>query len=146
MRLWSLDPIYLDTQGLTALWREGLLAKAVLEGRTRGYQHHPQLQRFRTQPDPLAAINAYLWAVWREAIRRGYRFDGTKLESERPCAKIRVTEGQLRYEWEHLQTKLQRRSPRQWEQNAAQGGPRPHPLMEVVPGSVEPWERRASSA
>ncbi len=146
MRLWSLDPAYLDTQGLTALWREGLLAKAVLERRTRGYQHHPQLQRFRVQPDPLAAINAYLWAVWREADRRGYRFDATKLAAERLCPKIRVTEGQLRYEWEHLQAKLQRRAPKQWEQNAAQGELRPHPLMEIVPGPVEPWERRASSA
>ena len=29
MRLWSLHPRYLDRQGLTALWREGLLARAV---------------------------------------------------------------------------------------------------------------------
>lgn len=37
MRLWSLHPKYLDAQGLVALWREALLAKAVLGGRTRGY-------------------------------------------------------------------------------------------------------------
>ncbi len=29
MRLWSLHPRYLDPQGLMALWRETLLAKAV---------------------------------------------------------------------------------------------------------------------
>ncbi len=48
MRLWSLHPQYLDAQGLVALWREALLAQAVLRGKTRGYQHHPQLQRFRS--------------------------------------------------------------------------------------------------
>ncbi|MFR6354685.1 pyrimidine dimer DNA glycosylase/endonuclease V, partial [Akkermansia sp.] len=27
MRLWSLHPSYLDSAGLVALWREGLLAR-----------------------------------------------------------------------------------------------------------------------
>lgn len=62
-----------------ALWREGLLAKAVLEGKTRGYTHHPQLKRFREHPDPLAAIQAYLKVVLEEAGRRGYRFDPSKV-------------------------------------------------------------------
>lgn len=30
MRLWSLSPKYLDTKGLLAVWREGLLAQSVL--------------------------------------------------------------------------------------------------------------------
>jgi hypothetical protein len=29
-RIWSLHPKYLDARGLVALWREGLLAQAVL--------------------------------------------------------------------------------------------------------------------
>ena len=33
MRLWTLHPKYLDPQGLVALWREALLAQAVLRGR-----------------------------------------------------------------------------------------------------------------
>ena len=49
MRLWSLHPKYLDPQGLVALWREALLAQAVLRGNTRGYLNHPQLLRFRQQ-------------------------------------------------------------------------------------------------
>ena len=60
MRLWSLHPRHLDARGLVALWREGLLARAVLRGRTRGYRHHPQLDRFRARPDPVRAIDAYL--------------------------------------------------------------------------------------
>ena len=43
MRLWSLHPSYLDAVGLVALWREGLLARKVLQGQTKGYIHHPQL-------------------------------------------------------------------------------------------------------
>ncbi|WP_245703168.1 pyrimidine dimer DNA glycosylase/endonuclease V [Raineyella antarctica] len=41
MRLWSLHPSLLDRAGLGASWREGLLAQAVLAGRTRGYRNHP---------------------------------------------------------------------------------------------------------
>ena len=63
MRLWTLHPAHLDTRGLVALWREALLAKAVLADRTRGYRHHPQLQRFRAHPRPIAAINAYLAVI-----------------------------------------------------------------------------------
>jgi len=51
MRLWSLHPAYLDARGLGALWREGLLAQAVLRGKTRGYRSHPQLERWRAR-DP----------------------------------------------------------------------------------------------
>jgi hypothetical protein len=43
MRLWSLHPQYLDPAGLVAVWREGLLARAVFAGQTTGYKHHPQL-------------------------------------------------------------------------------------------------------
>ena len=60
MRLWSLHPRYLDRQGLVALWREGLLARAVLRGETRGYRHHPQLHRFQAHATPVFAIEAYL--------------------------------------------------------------------------------------
>ena len=37
MRLWSIHPKYLDCKGLVALWREALLAKKVLRGKTRKY-------------------------------------------------------------------------------------------------------------
>jgi hypothetical protein len=36
MRLWTLHPKHLDQRGLVALWREALLAQAVLAGRTIG--------------------------------------------------------------------------------------------------------------
>ncbi|MEM2345154.1 MAG: pyrimidine dimer DNA glycosylase/endonuclease V [Archaeoglobaceae archaeon] len=74
MRLWSLHPALLDPKGLVALWRETLLARKVLEGKTKGYRNHPQLQRFRNYSNPIVAINSYLYFVFLEANRRGYRF------------------------------------------------------------------------
>jgi len=60
MRLWSVHPKYLDTIGLVALWREALLARKVLENKTKGYKNHPQLYRFKQQDNPVEIINSYL--------------------------------------------------------------------------------------
>ncbi|MGJ4748825.1 pyrimidine dimer DNA glycosylase/endonuclease V, partial [Leptospira sp. SA-E8] len=107
MRLWSLHPRYLDPQGLVALWRETLLAQAVLAGKTRGYQHHPQLERFRAQAAPRSAISAYLQAVHAEAVERGYSFDRSKIGRVRTeVPLIPVTSGQVQHEWSHLLPKL----------------------------------------
>lgn len=141
MRLWTLHPRYLDPQGLVALWREGLLARAVLRGETRGYRHHPQLQRFQAHPDPRAAINAYLADVLREASSRGYSFDATKLDMVEEIPAIVATKGQLSYEWGHLMEKLARRRPDLHERWIGVRSPRAHPLFSCVKGPVEPWER-----
>ena len=141
MRLWSLHPRYLDAQGLVALWREGLLAQAVLRGRTKGYRHHPQLQRFRAHPSPRSAINAYLAAVHAEAVRRGYSFDRSKVGPVRRIARIRVTSGQVAYEWHHLMRKLARRSRKLHQKWRGIGRPAMHPVMRRVRGTVEAWER-----
>lgn len=137
MRIWSLHPALLDRQGLLACWRETLLAQAVLAGRTRGYTRHPQLERFRAQRDPLPSIGSYLEAVAEEAGRRGYRFDASRiLASAAEVERIEVTQGQLDFEWQHLQRKLAQRSP-----ELVGGTPRAHPLFAVVPGPVAEWER-----
>ena len=102
MRLWSLHPSYLDSKGLVALWREGLLAKAVLGDETKGYKNHPQLERFKSNPNPIAAINTYLWDVVGEADIRGYNFNRTKLAPKLVSAKIPVSNGQLAFEFMHL--------------------------------------------
>lgn len=142
MRLWSLHPRYLDRQGLLALWREALLARAVLGGRTKGYRHHPQLERFRMHPSPRAAICAYLGAIHAEAARRGYAFDRRKAGPQRAVAPIPVTRGQLAYEWEHLLRKLAERHPEQYRRWRALRRPACHPLMRCCAGEVEAWERR----
>lgn len=141
MRLWSLHPRYLDRQGLLALWREGLLARAVIRGETRGYTRHPQLQRFQASADPEAYLDAYLWAVHDEAVRRGYRFDGSKLGPRTEPACLAVTQGQCAYEWQHLRAKLEARSPQVWADWAEVVQPQLHPLFQAVAGDIEAWER-----
>jgi hypothetical protein len=141
MRLWSLHPKYLDPQGLVALWREALLARAVLRGETRGYKHHPQLARFGAHASPRSAINAYLRAVYEEAVERGYEFDRRKIGPSRSVARISVPSGQLLYEWQHLQRKLSERSPEIHARWRNVSEPANHPLFRVKPGPVAEWER-----
>jgi hypothetical protein len=78
MRLWTIHPKHLDAKGLVVLWREALLAQKVLQGRTRGYRHHPQLFRFQALRNPAAALASYLAVVHEESVRRGYHFDRKK--------------------------------------------------------------------
>ncbi len=146
MRLWTLHPQYLDRQGLLALWREGLLAQAVLLGKTKGYLHHPQLDRFRKQQDPASAIATYLTVVHAEAARRGYAFDADKLCNRRTQARIPETSGQLLYEWRHLKAKLSKRNPAVLSKYANINKPTPHPLFRLVAGHVRDWERRPAEA
>lgn len=146
MRIWSIHPGYLDPQGLVALWREALLARAVLRGKTRGYRNHPQLHRFRNCPAPLSAITQYLRAVHAEARSRGYDFDKTKPGRARKRVVLSVTGGQVAYEWAHLMKKLRRRSPayyRKWKNIRT---PDLHPLFRTRPGGVESWERQRGDA
>ena len=140
MRLWSLHPKYLDVRGLVALWREALLAQAVLGGQTRGYTRHPQMVRFRSSPSPAESIAFYLHAVHAEATRRGYHFDVKKIASFSSVETIEVTRGQLDYEWEHLKTKLQLRAPSWLAGLEPLSSPETHPLFQVIPGPVAEWE------
>lgn len=142
MRIWSIHPKYLDAKGLVALWRETLLAKHVLEGKTKGYTHHPQLTRFRAASNPLAAINQYLSVVYQEAVGRGYHFDTTKIEQTSAPTHIPVTQGQLDYELHHLLAKLKRRAPKQYQAVAEVRHCQAHPLFQVVEGGVEAWEKQ----
>ena len=131
--------MHLDAKGLVALWREGLLARHVLLGVTKGYRHHPQLQRFRALSRPVLAVDSYLSRVLDEADARGYSFDRSKIEHGRNC-RIRVTRGQVDYEWQHLMGKLRTRDPdtyRKW----LKGTPRVHPCFFIVPGPIQEWER-----
>ena len=144
MRLWTVHPRYLDPQGLVALWREALLARTVLRGQTRGYRHHPQLQRFQEHHRPRSAINAYLAAILLEARHRGYSFDSAKVGPIRSRIGIVSTAGQLEYEWQHLLRKLKVRSPSHHGRWRAIASPQAHPLFVIRPGAVEPWERARS--
>jgi hypothetical protein len=143
MRLWSLHPSLLDTKGLVALWREALLAKKVLEDKTKGYKNHPQLSRFRKYKYPLIAINSYLTSVYIEATERGYNFNNDKIKIYRWKTIIKVTFSQIEYELKHLLKKLKLRDPDKYnillKINPAKI--KPNPLFRKVKGDIEPWEK-----
>lgn len=141
MQLWSLHPTYLDAKGLVALWREGFLALHVLQGKTKGYKHHPQLIRFRESGQPIKIMHVYLNAVLDEAIKREYKFDPTKIRRIKAPMLIPVTKGQLDYELGHLKKKL-------WQRDRKCHGAikdiskiTPHPAFRIIPGDIEPLER-----
>ena len=143
MRLWSLHPRHLDARGLVALWREALLAQAVLAGKTKGYRNHPQLERFKSARAPLRAIGAFLSEVQREGARRGYEFDISKIlfPKARVRASIPLTDGQLKYEWLHLKRKLKLRDRAKYNKNAREK-PCAHPVFKVKIGKAEKWEKK----
>lgn len=144
MRLWSIHPKYLDKKGLVALWREGLLAKKVLEGKTKGYKNHPQLQRFKEFKNPLLAINSYLYFVWREAKKKGYNFREVKISPQRIIAgEIPVTKGQIEFEFFHLWKKLEKRDKRKLEEikKRKENFPEVSPVFYIIEGEVEKWEK-----
>jgi hypothetical protein len=141
MRLWTIHPRFLDAKGLVALWREALLAKAVLEGNTKGYKKHPQLIRFQDHKQPVEALCQYLHAVLAEAYNRGYHFDAKKLPAKALNVDlIEETKGQLDYEWQHFINKLRIRDPAHYHLLSPKL-PEPHPLFRIVPGDVKDWEK-----
>lgn len=143
MRLWSIHPKYLDNKGLVAVWRESLLAKKVLEGKTKGYKNHPQLKRFKDSNSPILLINQYLLFIFNESQNRGYKFDKTKINilASLKGLKITVTKRQIEYEYHHLLQKLTVRDPKKFEQIKTTEKIDPNPLFEIIEGEIEDWEK-----
>ncbi len=140
MRIWSVHPKYLDSKGLVALWREALLAKNVLGGKTKGYKNHPQLIRFKMSEDPVVSINNYLATVLEEAQKRGFSFDPGKISEANQNTIIKVTSGQLAYERVHLLAKLKKRDPVRYAEFSGIEKFDSHPVFRVVEGETESWE------
>ena len=176
MRLWSIHPKYLDSKGLVAVWREGLLAQSVLlKGeytecpnckiktfeKTHGncvtctkkhkvktaYYNHPQLERFKNED--IGVLGYYLSIIWHEAKDRGYNFDITKIPEMVSTKQLTVTQGQLLFEFNHLQKKLDQRDWTKWEENERSRSINsfnpfdiiPNPLFKVIEGDIESWEK-----
>lgn len=141
MRLWSIKPSYLDTKGLLAVWREGLLAKNVLEGKTKGYKNHPQLQRFKNSKDPILMINIYLHFIVDEAENRNYNFDRSKLlKKSNDFEKIFVNDKQVEYEFLHLLKKLKIRDNLRFEKLKYLKNITTHSIFKIKKGEIEEWE------
>ena len=140
MRLWSLHPKYLDSKGLVALWREGLLARTVLKGETVGYKNHPQLIRFKDLNNPVSFIDSYLLIVYEESMLRSYKFNRNKIGPDFTESKINVTNGQIKFECNHLRSKLKVRDETKYNELLKINLPDTNPIFRVVEGDIEPWE------
>ena len=57
------------------------------------------------------AIGNHLLEVWKEAEARGYSFARHKVRRTGKIRSIPVNRGRMKYEWEHLWKKLQKRDP-----------------------------------
>lgn len=143
MRLWTIHPSYLDSSGLVAAWREGLLAQRVLEGGTRGYSKHPQLLRFRGSGDSARSIAKYLAGILAEARERGYSFDSSRILAFDPRygERMAVNRGQIRYELELLKWKLERRDPERAELLRGERSIRLNGAFSEREGPIEAWEK-----
>ena len=140
MRIWSLHPKYLDAKGLVAVWREALLAKHVLEGKTKGYKNHPQLNRFREVKNPVDAINEYLSEIHIEATNRNFNFDRRKINWEFKPTRMTVTSRQLEYEYKHLLKKLEIRDVEKYKSLQKVKNIDTIKIFEVIAGEIEKWE------
>ena len=122
---------------------EGILAKRVLEGKTKMYRNHLQLLRFRRYENPLDLIDAYLYRIYLEAKRRGYAFNPSKIRIIELKGAAKVTSGQLEYEFTHLLGKLMKRDRKVLEElKRIKPTPiEPNPVFSQVEGGVEDWEK-----
>lgn len=141
MRIWSIHPKYLDSKGFVALWREALLAKHVLEGKTAGYRNHPQLDRFKNSKNPLDAINQYLSDIYDESVDRHFAFDNSKFRKPTAPLVLTVSEGQIKFEFEHLLCKLKGREIDLYKKLKETTTIIPHPMFKIIKGKIENWER-----
>jgi hypothetical protein len=142
MRLWTIHPSLLDSKGIVALWREALLAQAVLLGNTIGYKNHPQLIRFQNCIDPIGAMGKYLFYVKLESVLRAYNFDESKIYRINHNVKLLTTNGQLDFEHSHLIKKLEVRN-KVWLRGLREKNEFfAHPIFTIVKGQTELWERK----
>lgn len=141
MRIWTIHPMYLDSKGLVALWRESLLAKNVLLDLTKGYKNHPQLIRFKNTKKPIISINTYLYYVHLESLKRNYSFDQSKIGEIDKSIKIKVTSEQINYEFKHLLKKLKFRDKKKYEFLRDFEDIKTNPVFTNKKGPVEKWEK-----
>jgi hypothetical protein len=143
MRIWTIHPRYLDSIGLVAAWREGLLAQKVLLGNTKGYKNHPQLLRFRNSSNQTILISNYIYILYLEARNRGYKFDSTKIQNyvEKFNEKIIVTNKQVEYEFTLLKWKLENRNKSQFDNIKDVKYPAINEIFVKVDGEIEKWEK-----
>ena len=128
--------------GLGAQWREALLAQKVIQGDTKGWRNHPQLNRFKKHPQPIEAMGYYLKEIYQEAAKRGYKYNYAKIIAPvTKIEKIEINRGQINYEFKILMERLEKRSPTKFKENLQERLIIAHPLFKIREGPPESWEK-----
>ncbi len=120
---------------------ETLLAKNVLENKTKGYKYHPQLNRFRQSKKRIDCIHQYLSEIYKEAETRNYNFNKDKINGNFTRTTLTVTRGQMNFEIVQLKQKLKSRGSQKLKELTVVKNFKCHPLFRVIEGEVEPWEK-----
>lgn len=144
MRIWSLHPKYLDKKELIDSWNDGLRTIGILTRNHQGSIFRPELSRFRSQSEPIIAVEKYLLSIANEAKRRGYMVDIRKLPSIPVVVshKIPVSSGQIEYEWRQLMHVLAGRSPGFLRRIEYSPSHDINPIFYKRPGhDIETWEK-----
>ena len=141
MKLWTFHPRYLDTCGLTGLWREAIMAQNILikllQGKIVGYANHPELNKIRNIGEPIfweGAIKVYLDEIYKESVARKHSFNRRKITASRgPLLDVEIwlPEDQLRQEEETIKERLAIRSPGRYK-DVKDIRFEPHPLFILV--------------
>lgn len=101
------------------------------------------MNRFRNHVNPQKAIANYLIEIWRESKRRGYKFDKTKIGKWDKTEKIKVTRGQIEYEFNLLCEKLKKRDLPKYRKllSVKEKVIKCNQFFKLVEGQVEEWEK-----
>ena len=105
------------------------MARKILEGKTRGYRHHPQLKIFKSVECPIVFIDTYLSYILEEADSRHYNFNKDKIGKISTNSKIEVDRKAVLTEFEHLKNKLSKRDYKKYEEIMNVKEPEVNPLF-----------------
>lgn len=143
MRIWSFHPKYLDNVGLSRAINESIKGYKALcktgEGYPKSWEKHSQLIRFQ-ESNPRILIY-YIECLIDEKVIRWIDEIGLCSSNMPLLPEMGVTEEQLKYEWNHYLNKLHTRNYDKWLELFQIIEPEPHPIFDVVPGEIEPWEK-----
>ena len=95
----------------------------------------------KEQKTPTKYIDAYLSYIYQESQVRWYVFDQSKINCTKITSKIIITEGQIAYEYQRLQSKLQTRTPDQHKQNKKEQSIQLHPLFKKISWGIASREK-----
>ena len=107
-----------------------MLAKKVLQGKTKGYKHHPELTRFKGAKEPFKAVGKYLLHIYKEAKSRRYNFDKRKIGAAGKETLI-INKTRSLDEFAHLKKKLKKRSPEEYNKLRGIHNPELHPVFKI---------------